>query len=213
MPGDNTFKISRMVRSEAGIALVTALMLTLISLGIIMSLMYLITSGIQRTGASKRYKNALEASYGGAELITKDLLPLILQNISDPQLINILNAAPYTGTNLVVGATQQCLQAKLKGPTTSWPSACDASLNPKSQPDFTLTLPGANNQFTVYSKVVDTVGGNTDISGLQLGGAGVAEGQTVLSPQHFPYVYRLEIRAEKASNAVEKSNISVLYAY
>ena len=71
-----TYMFIRKVRSENGIALVTALILMLISLGVIMSLMYVITSSIRLSGTSKRYKNALQASKGGMELITKDLFPL-----------------------------------------------------------------------------------------------------------------------------------------
>jgi hypothetical protein len=210
---NNLAKLFRVVRNEEGIALVTSLMLTLISLAIIMSLLYLITGSIQRTGAAKRYKTALEASYGGTEIFVKDLFPYIMRNYSGSQLVNQLQN-DYQSVSATVSTTQQCLQAKLTKSTANWPAACSATLSPKSQPDLKLSLPGTNNQpFTVYSKIVDTVGGNTDISGLQLEGAGVAEAVPVITPQHFPYVYRLEVQAERASNATEQANISVLYAY
>ncbi len=206
-------KITRTVGNEDGIALVTSLMLTLISLAIIMSLMYLMTLGIQRTGASKRYKSALEASYGGTEMVVKDLIPYIMRNYDNPQLITSLQN-DFSGVSATVSATPECFQAKLTKPTANWPAACSATLNPKAQPDLQLTLPGTNAlPFTVYSKITDTVAGNTDLSGLQLEGAGVAETTPVITPQHFPYIYRLEVQAERAVNAVEKSNISVLYAY
>lgn len=207
--------------SEDGIALVTSLMLTLISLGIILSLMYLMTLGIQRSGATKRYKTALEASYGGTEFFVKDLIPYIMQNsassgsqLATSLLGNYPNVSP-TLTSTTLATSQTCIQAKLTNSTANWPAACiPTTLSPKSQPDIQLTLPGTNNQpFTVYSKIVDTVAGNTDTSGLQLEGSGVAESAPVITPQHFPYVYRVEVQAERASNAVEKSNISVLYAY
>jgi hypothetical protein len=188
-------------------------MLTLISLAIIMSLMYLMTLGIQRTGATKRYKTALEASYGGTELVVKDMIPYIMRNYSSPVLINSVQS-DYAGVSATVMTTQQCLQAKLTNSTDKWPAACSAALSPKLLPDLQLALPGTNNQpFTIYSKIVDTVAGNTDISGIQLEGGGVAESSPVITPQHFPYVYRIEVQAERATNAVEKSNISVLYAY
>jgi len=42
--------------------------MTLISLAIVMSVMYMITQNIQRTGALKRYKTALEASMAALTL-------------------------------------------------------------------------------------------------------------------------------------------------
>jgi hypothetical protein len=205
-------KLFRAVKNEDGVALVTSLMLTLISLAIIMSVLYLITSSIQRTGATKRYRSALEASYGGTELLVKDLIPYIMRNYSSAQLISQLQS-DYNGV-ATVSTTQQCIQSKLTKATANWPTACSPTLNPKSQPDILMSLQGTNGQpFTIYSKIVDTVGGNTDISGLQLEGAGVAESVPIITPQHFPYVYRLEVQAERAVNATEKSNISVLYAY
>ena len=204
---------NRALRNEDGIALITALMLTLISLGIILSLMYLMTLGIQRAGATKRYRTALEASYGGTELVVKDMIPYIMRNYSSPQLITNLQN-DYGSVAATVTTTQKCIQAKLTNSTANWPAVCSATLSPKWQPDLRLTLPGTNNQpFNIYSKIVDTVAGNTDTSGFQLEGSGVAESAPVITPQHFPYVYRIEVQAERATNAVEKSDISVLYAY
>lgn len=200
-------RVKYRIDNEEGIALVTSLMLTLISLAIIMSLMYLMTSSIQRTGASKRYKTALEASYGGAELVVKDLIPQILQNYSSV-------AGKYSLVNLQMNTPSTCMNSKLRLSTSQWPAGCDTNLNPRSNPDLQISLQGTNNQpFTVYSKIVDTVGGNTDVSGLQLEGAGVAESVPVITPQHYPIIYRLEVQAERSINASEHSNISVLYAY
>src|ERR1039457_5963652 len=147
------------------------------------------------------------------DLTGRRWFPLVLQNMGNPQLISTLETL-YAATSLSVGANQQCLQAKLASSTTSWPSTCNISINAKKQPDFLLTLPGSGNvPFTVYSKVVDTIAGNTDMGGLRLGGSGVAESQSAVSPQHVPYIYRIEIVAERSSNAFEKSEVSVLYAY
>lgn len=214
-----TYKpIADIVKNEKGIALVTSLMLTLISLTIIMSLLYMITSSIQRTGATKRYKTVLEASYGGAEVVVRDIFPYIMRGIDNATLsANLQN--DYSALSAIIPATttQLCLQAKLTTPTASWPISCTAdnkNLDAKAAPDIQLTLMGTNNTpFNIYSKIVDTVRGNSDTSGLQLEGAGVAEASSVITPQHFPYVYRLEIQGERSTNATEKSIISVLYAY
>lgn len=216
-------KLVGAAHNEDGIALVTSLMLTLITLAIIVSLLYMVTSGIQRSGANKRYKSALEASYGGANIVMKDLIPLIFQNYSAPSttFTNAIEGAYNTGTPTTMvwpspssmPQWQKCLQTKLTQPTSNW-GTCSYTLNPASSPDFQLTLPGTSGTtFNVFSKIVDTVPGNTDTSGLQLIGSGVTEAQSVINPQHIPYVYRIETVAVRNTNAAEKSNLSVLYAY
>ena len=67
--------------------------------------------------------------------------------------------------------------------------------------------------FTVYTKIVDTVPGNSDISGLQLEGSGVAESSSLLRPQQIPYIYRIEIQGERKDNPTAQANLEVLYAY
>jgi hypothetical protein len=229
-------KLVGAARNENGIALVTSLMLTMVTLIMILSLLYMVKGGIQRSGANKRYKSALEASYGGANITMKDLIPLVMQNYSATSAtFNGAIQGAYqnnnnNGGNYNVGAEvifssnmsqwQTCLQFKLKNPTSTWstspmhcPSA-SSTMNPTISPDFQLTLPGTNSTpFTVYSKIVDTVTGNTDTSGVNLQGSGVTESSSYIAPQHYPYIYRIEIQAERQQNPLEKSELSVLYGY
>jgi len=204
----------KFIRNEDGIALVTSLMFTLITLGIVMALLLMITRGINVSGMNKRYKTALEASYGGTEIFTKDIFPFILRNYSSATLItNVQNT--FGGTSVTnVLATQNCLQSKLTQATANWPAGCSNSPSPKQSPDISFRMTAASgNPFIVYSKIVDTVKGNTDIGGLQLEGAGVAESSSVLTPQSFPYIYRLEVQGERQNNPTAQANIEVLYAY
>jgi hypothetical protein len=198
----------KILRNERGIALVTALMLTLVSLTIVMGLLYLITRGVQLSGAQKRYRTALEASYGGAELVTKEIIPLVFQNFSSNLKTQV------AGLSTLETSSIDCLRAKLRQPTALWPSACSQTHNSKTGPDVSFELKGTGNQpFKVYTKIVDTIVGNSDIGGLQLEGSGVAEGSALITPQHFPYVYRMEVQGERTSAATEQANLSVLYAY
>jgi hypothetical protein len=206
-------QIANVARDERGIALVTALLLTMISLAMTISLLYMISAGITTTGSIKRYRTAVEAAYGGTELITKDMIPFILQNYSSATLIGSLQST-YSNASAVVSATQQCLQAKITKSTANWPATCSNTLNPMSKTDITITLPGANNQpFNVYAKIVDTVAGNTDLSGVQLLGGGVTASQSFITPQPMPFVYRIEVQGQRQNNPLEKSDVSVLYAY
>lgn len=207
----------KILNENKGIALVTSLMITLISLVIVTALLYMITRGTQMSAQQKKYKTSLEASYGGTEILTKDVFPLILRNYSSATLNSDLTATFNSGIgniNLQVITTQNCLQSKLTKPTASWPSGCSNLPEPKKSPDMTFTLSASTgNPFIVYSKIVDTTSGNSDLSGLQLEGSGVSEGSSVLTPQHFPYVYRLEVQGERQANATAQANIEVLYAY
>ena len=195
--------------NEKGIALVTALMFTLISLTIVMALLYMITRSTQISGQQKKYKTSLEAAYGGTEIITKDIIPMILSNTSISTITDTFEAI-----DMEVFATQNCLQSKLTLATKNWPAGCSNTPNPKKEPDLTFQLSAATgNPFTVYSKIVDTSSGNSDVSGLQLEGSGVAEGSSLITPQHFPYIYRVEVQGERENNSTAQANIEVLYAY
>jgi hypothetical protein len=197
------------IRNEEGVALVTSLMLTLISLTIVMALLLMVTQSIKFSGLNKRYKTALEASYGGAEVFTKDIFPFIMRNVANPTLGNALTTA-FSGATLLSGT---CLQTKLTNSSSGW-GVCSNSPNPKQNPDISFSMTAVSgNPFIVYAKIVDTVKGNSDVSGLQLEGAGVAETNSVLTPQSFPYVYRLELQGERQNNPTAQANIEVLYAY
>lgn len=199
------------IKNEQGIALLTALMFTCISLTFILALLYLTLQSIQVSASSKRYKTAREASYGGAEIALKEVIPLVFQGYSSSQI-----TASFSGINMQISTSTQCMQEKLHLNASQWSAACSKTLDPKSAPDmnFKLQATGLNSQpYNVYTKIVDTVAGNTDTSGLQLEGAGVAESSSFITPQHFPYIYRVEVQAEKSVAAKERAGLSIQYAY
>lgn len=205
--------MKKYLKDNKGVALVTSLMLTLISLTMIMALLYMVTQSTRVSGANKRYKTALDASYGGSELFTKDVLPYLLQNINSTTLATI-TANTFSPVSLQIVTTPECLQSKLTLPSGKWPVGCSNSSSPKQSPDVTFNLLSlTSSPYTIYSKIVETMLGNTDVSGLQLEGAGVAEGASGITPQHFPYLYRLEIQGEQSVAASSQANIEVLYAY
>ena len=88
------------LKDNSGIALITSLMFTLISLTIVMALLYMVTQSTRVSGANKRYKTALEASYGGSELFTKDILPYLLQKYDSANI-----KSDITGEFSTVGLT------------------------------------------------------------------------------------------------------------
>lgn len=219
------------LRNEKGIALVTSLMFTLISLGIIMMLLYMVTQATKINSANKNYKTAIEASYGAVDLIALDILPSMLNPSS------AFNASSYSNVSLAT-PDSACLAEKLKTPTSLWNSTlCDTttkSLTPNVKSDFTFNLKSTNDSFgyNVYAKIVDTkctaalpactnssdpattgnVSYDNTIRGLMSadptsGGGGGGE---ILSK---PVYYTIEVQGESARNAHEKSKLSVLYSF
>ncbi len=214
------------LRNERGIALVTALMLTLVSLVMVMALMYFIETGTRVSAAGKRYQNVQQAAYGGVSLTVNELIPrlenAIFGNYSTGSQSGIqLLKADYAGLNL---PDLGCLKQKLNTSSETWSAACSKSLDPKSSPDMTFLLQATLSNtllppqgYVVYTKIVDTpIVGNTDPANLSnlrkpenVNESNQVEGNGVT----IPTTYRIEIRAERQQNPQERSNLSVVYSY
>jgi len=204
------------VNNERGVALITSLLLTLISLAIILALLYLITQGIQLSGSSKRYKSSLEASYASVDVMAKEIIPQLLTGTTTSQL-----ATNFNVISLDFGSHPNCLQQKLNNPTELWgttfcgPNA--ATINPKLYYDTKFTLRGLPLQgnYTVYTQIVASTKGNSDMSGVVNldSGSGVTGSNSGISPMHIPSLYTIEIHGEKDTNPMEHARLSALYAY
>ena len=151
------------------------------------------------------------------DVYLKEIIPLA---ISGATLTNVVAGfATITTAAVTKGSiTDTCFSDKLLKNTGAWGSGCyDNIVNPKTNPDVTFKLSGTApaTPFNVYVKIVDTVSGNSDTSGVLLEGfGGVAENQSGVIPiQHFPYLYRLEVQGERKDAPEEKAGFSVLYAY
>lgn len=208
----------RKLRNEEGIALITALMFTLITLGMVMALMQMLLAQTKMSASQKNYHNALEASYGGTELITKEIIPR-LTNYSTG-IGPLLTAFGGTGVgkiDLMVNGTNNALKIKLTTDTVNWGGAISKTANPKDAPDLQFQLKGdtTGSNYKVYAKIVDTVSGNSDMSGVDFldSGAGVAGAGSGIAPKHNPSLYTIEVQGERAANSKEKAKLSVLYAY
>jgi len=205
------------LRNEDGIALLTALMFTLLCLGMISMLLYYVTAGTRMSAAQKRYRNSLEASYGGTDLMTKTIIPRLFDNYSSGKssLLADFGAASKLGLTFDSGK----LGTKLTTATAAWPSAVSKTVNPKDAPDITFTLKGTSTagDFKVYTKIIDTVTGVglIDSSGIDYLDAGIGVSGTSSSTQtpRSPTLYSIEVQGEKAVGPKEKAGLSVLYAY
>jgi hypothetical protein len=206
----------RILSGEAGAALVTALMLTMLSLVVALTLLYTVTAGTRISASQKRYRSALSAAHGGVQLVTRVIIPRLLQ----------LN--PQTQTSLqddfsLIGLRLPgygCLQQKLISPTASWHGCSEAQANadPADAPDLTFTLGStlaSDPGYQVVVKIVDAVPGNSDASGgndLLESGSAVSGKDEIIRPQHVPGMYSISVQGAGEVSR-EKARLSLLYAY
>jgi hypothetical protein len=199
------------VEADRGIALVMVLILSAISLGIMAALVYMLTVGTQASGLHKRYRNALDAGKSGAE-ITYDLLAAR----GNPNISGLPVTIPAQSYNTGGAGTGDCLIAKLNTKTADW-GACDASvsIDPSNQAtyDWSFQLGEGSQTYTVYAKIVDTVEGNSAGSiGLTKGGV-VSTNSGEITVMSRPYLYTLEVDAQRSTNPQERAKYSILYQY
>lgn len=206
----------RLLISDKGVALVTSLLLTLISLAITLALLSFIVAGTKISASHRRYSNSLSAAYGGVDVTTKDLVPKLFAGSG----VNVLTST-FSSINLSVQSSSDCLTQKLFTPTSQWTTAvCGVNATTQNAviaPDFRFTLNGttAATHYNVFAKIIDTVPGNSDMSGVADldPGIAVAGSNPGVSPQHLPAMITLEVEGSQGSNPREKADLSVLYAY
>jgi hypothetical protein len=197
-----------------GVALVIVMAIITISSALIAVIVYFVMKGTEYTALNKRYQTSREASLGGIEFFTKELIPLAINGTSLSTVVTTFNVISTAQVNPV--ASDACFLAKLTSLPTSWPTGCDSTLDAKTLPDIRLALSGTGGSqpFNVYTKIVDTVVGNSNTSGVVLEGMGTAESASgVITSQHFPYMYTIMLQGERQNNPAERANFEVLYAY
>lgn len=213
------------LHNNNGIALVTSLLFTLISLGIVMALLTIVLQGTRLSGANKAYRSATEASYGAVDFIAKDLIPAIFTDKFDLAY----KEAMLDAINMEF-PLEACFNEKITKSTSEWSACTGSPTTPVAteSPDITFNLKADLGDaidpagYLVHAKIVDTrCGGdatqpctNSDTSGIDYldAGGGVASASGAVTPQHRPAYYRIEVQSEK-TNTQQKSQLSVLYAY
>ncbi|MBI1811032.1 MAG: hypothetical protein HY035_08845 [Nitrospirae bacterium] len=206
---NSKFKIQNL--NEKGIALVMVLVLSAIALAMVSALLFMVIHGTRLSGYHRFFRTAEEAGLGGAEIAAA--------------FIESRGVPTANLTAMVSTQGSACLAQKMS--TTRggvWPASAgwtscvaanDVSMDPTTNPDLQFDL----SNFRVYTKIVDTVEGNTASGGLvtgggSLGGSGVVSASSgITSPPRIPYLYRVEIQAEATANPRERSRYSGLYAY
>jgi hypothetical protein len=199
--------------TKKGAALITVIALIVVTSAIVATVYYFIRRGVEVSGLQKKYQTAREASLGGLDVFTKEVLPMAIGGTTLANVVASFNT--ITSAQVQQGSTNACFSDKLLKTTANWAGGCSNTLDPKASPDIRFTLSGTSARpFDVYTKIIDTVAGNSNTSGITLEGQGTAESQSgIITAQHFPYMYRMEVQSERQNDATEKANFTVLYAY
>jgi hypothetical protein len=192
----------KILRNEKGFALLFVLILAAIALVMTLGMLFMVGRGSFVSGQQKRYRTAVEASRGGVEA----MLQLISYSGSGtPPFSNMLTDGTHASGNILT---------KLALPTTSWGTGVDNSITINPTVASTYDMQMALGNYIVYTKIVDTVDGNTgpDEGLIKTGVVNAGSGEvTVVS---IPYLYTIEVLAQSnATNVTERSKFSVLYQY
>jgi len=215
-----------LIPGEEGIALVMVLVLSLIVLSITATLIYLVIQGTKFSGFHKRYATALDAGFGGTEVASALIAnrgELVIAGIGinfpgfcacgfDPDPYDEIHVIPSPDTCL---CRKLCIPPYKSDGTYNWNLAdCNDSLDPLYNADTQFNLAGFGTNYQVSAKITDTTVGVTDLSGENLScGAGVGYKCATFEGPPTPYLYRIEINSQDATNATERARLSVLYAY
>ena len=199
-------------------ALLVVLVIIVITAGLAVTVLYFITKQTEISGLQKRYQTAKEASLGAVEVFTKEVIPATISGTTALSAkVGAFNSiSTATATAVASDACFSGTSGKLKKSTASWSTDCVSTSDITTSADLKFTLKSTSGQpFDVYAKIVDTVTGNSNTSGIFLEGGGGAgdTGSGVIPVQHFPYMYTIEVLGQQQQNPSERAHLEVLYAY
>lgn len=185
------------LRNDKGFALPFVLILAAITLTITLAMFIMLGRGSFVSGQQKRYRTAVEASRGGMEA----MLQLIATR-----------GNPTTPYNNQVLPNQPGLGTKLARPVGTWGTLDSAiTINPDVPSTYDMRIDlGA---YRVYTKIVDTVEGNSGADEGLLNKGVVNSGSGEIQVVSVPYLYTIEVLSQSQTNPTERSKISVLYQY
>ena len=183
------------LRNEKGFALAFVLILAAIALVMTLGMLFMVGRGSYVSGQQLRYRTAVEAARGGVEAT--------LQMVGSRGNLTV----PYT--NLAVDNN---VVTKLETPTAGWGGLDSAiAIDPLTPATYDMRIDlGA---YRVYSKVVDTVPGNSGAYEPLVKTAVVNTGSGEVVVMSIPYLYTIEVLSQSQTNATERSRFSVLYQY
>ena len=191
------------LRNEKGFALAFVLVLAVIALGLTLAMLAMVGRGSFVSGQQKRFRTAVEASRGGVEAMME--LIATRGNPTTAFMNQVLPNQPGLGT-------------KLSGPVlpsgtwAGWGGLDSAiTIDPGAPTTYDLRIDLGT--YRVYSKIADTVEGNSGADEGLLKTAVVNSGSGEVTVVSVPYLYTIEVLSQSQVNPTERSKMSVLYQY
>lgn len=194
----------RTIGNERGMALVMALILGVIGMLMLASVLYVVRTGAWTSGSKKRYQEALASSHGGMNFFAKEIIQRGVEGTT------LSDMGSYNGM-----LSQVIANADFTKKLTTSGTVTDGTY-PNNTLDMTLTLifPPPNPNMIVDTTILSTSRGNSGTSSNVLVGGGVITGGSgTIAPQHFPYLFQVDIQARSAINTRENARLSAIFAY
>lgn len=184
-----------LLRNEKGFALGFVLILAAIALTMTLAMLLMVGRGSFVSGQQQRFRTAVEASRGGMQAM--------LQLIASRGILT----TPYTNQVLNAG-----VGTKMSSITGTWVGLDNAiTIDPATPSTYDMRIDlGA---YRVYTKIVDTVDGNSGADEGLLKSAVVNSGSGEVTVVSVPYLYTIEVLSQSQVNPTERSKLSVLYQY
>ncbi len=192
--------IMKTLRNEKGFALGFVLILAVIALVFTLAMLTMVGRGTFVSGQQKRFRTALDASHGGVEAMLQMISSrgTLASNFFDQQFVS----------------NQTILNNKMSYPSTNsiWSTYDNTmTIDPGNTNTYDMRIQLGN--YLVYSKIVDTVDGNSGADEGLRKDAVVNTGSGEVTVVSVPYLYTIEVLSQSQSNPTERSKVSVLYQY
>lgn len=183
------------LRNEKGFALAFVIILAAIALVFTFAMLSMVSRGSFVSGQQKLFRTAVEASHGGVDAM--------LQLISERGAVT----TPFPSQWVAPG-----IGTKLSGPIATWTGLDNSfTIDPLTLSTYDMRIQLGS--YLVYSKIVDTMQGNSGADlGLRTGGvSSTGSGEVIVVS--IPYLYTIEVLSQGVTNPTERSKISVLFEY
>jgi len=182
------------LRNDKGFALVFVLVLAAICLVMTLAMLLMVSRGSFLSGQQMRFRTAVEAGLGGMEAMFQ-----LISNRGNP---DALYAMPNPAA----------VQTKLASSIGTWGGLDNAStINPAVATSYDMTIDLGS--YRVYTKIVDTVDGNSGADEGLIKTAVVNAGSGEVTVVSVPYLYTIEVLSQSTTNPTERSKLSILFQY
>lgn len=166
-PQNSPLPSIRMFASDRGVALITALIITLVVFLMVASTLYLVTQGTKISGPRKVYKTACEASDGAVE-ITKDAIEKTIANLQIPGGTNLYSTAfANCLTNAVNVDGVSCTENNFQLPMSTYTAIVTVKrLYKKALPGGSIQFPpkAMGNSIGIYYRINTVVSGASGVA-------------------------------------------------